>query len=368
MPTPEQTVFITPDPATAVQVALEPANNALHSLMLLLNAEKYSGLGSWVTETLDAMSDVEQQTHTLVMIGLYFAIMPDESWPSFPAYLDYLAEMNPVALRDRLVNNYLQLQPCEEADDHGLPIVTPQEMLQSADNYLRFLYQRFGTDPVDEEVELQAYTYVINPTALQTLIVSHLRTMWQKYLQPEWQRVLPMLNDAVRAFSHENLSQMDNLAAAEFVTGQTFSEGQLRKALGRAERVVFVPSAHVGPYIGKFKHGKTLGILFGARLPAGTLVDAPDLSRAEIAVRLTALADDTRLLILRTIAERGELRSSDIMHALDLSQSATSRHLKQLSANGYLSERRCEGAKCYSLNPERIRDTLDAIALFLTSP
>jgi DNA-binding MarR family transcriptional regulator len=53
------------------------------------------------------------------------------------------------------------------------------------------------------------------------------------------------------------------------------------------------------------------------------------------------------------------------MERLDLSQSATSRHLKQLSATGYLSERRCNGAKCYALNPERLENTLKAISNFL---
>jgi DNA-binding transcriptional ArsR family regulator len=52
------------------------------------------------------------------------------------------------------------------------------------------------------------------------------------------------------------------------------------------------------------------------------------------------------------------------MEQLNLSQSAASRHLKQLSATGYLSERRCAGAKCYRLNPERIEATLRATAAF----
>ena len=50
---------------------------------------------------------------------------------------------------------------------------------------------------------------------------------------------------------------------------------------------------------------------------------------------------------------------------LDLSQSAASRHLKQLSATGYLIERRCSGAKCYSLNRERVQDTMRAVEAFL---
>jgi DNA-binding transcriptional ArsR family regulator len=53
------------------------------------------------------------------------------------------------------------------------------------------------------------------------------------------------------------------------------------------------------------------------------------------------------------------------METLDLSQSASSRHLKQLSATGFLSERRCNGAKCYKLNAERLDDTLQAVSVFL---
>jgi DNA-binding transcriptional ArsR family regulator len=108
-----------------------------------------------------------------------------------------------------------------------------------------------------------------------------------------------------------------------------------------------------------------LWVLFGARLPEGTQFQAPDLSRTEIVVRLSALADDNRLQILKLILEQGELSSQEIMASLEFSQSAASRHLKQLSATGYLSERRCNGAKCYQLNPERIENTLQAVSNFL---
>ena len=82
-------------------------------------------------------------------------------------------------------------------------------------------------------------------------------------------------------------------------------------------------------------------------------------------MRLSALADDTRLHILKLVSEKGEQRSQDIMEHLELSQSASSRHLKQLSATGYLIERRCNGAKCYELNAERIEDTLQALGNYL---
>ena len=85
----------------------------------------------------------------------------------------------------------------------------------------------------------------------------------------------------------------------------------------------------------------------------------------DLVVRLGALSDNTRLRVLKYIADRVEARAQDIVQALDISQSAASRHLTQLTATGHLSERRCDGAKCYALNPERIEETLPALEAFL---
>ena len=68
---------------------------------------------------------------------------------------------------------------------------------------------------------------------------------------------------------------------------------------------------------------------------------------------------------LQLPSEQGWQGSPDIIQSLGLSQSAASRHLQQLSATGYLVERRRDGAKCYSLNAERIENTVDALAHFL---
>ena len=62
------------------------------------------------------------------------------------------------------------------------------------------------------------------------------------------------------------------------------------------------------------------------------------------------------------------MRSQAIMRRLKLSQSAASRHLKQLSASGFLIERRCEGAKCYAINYDRLEATLGAVSAFLLGP
>jgi DNA-binding transcriptional ArsR family regulator len=204
--------------------------------------------------------------------------------------------------------------------------------------------------------------------AMQSLIVSHFRDMWEQVLAPEWRRITPMLQASVDAFQQLDISGMSKFEAVQLVTGRDFEQSEREHwevVLEDLERLILIPCTHLGPYLGTFRSGHTAWVLFGARIPAGVQVHAPDLSRAEILVRLNALADDTRLRILKLIAGEGELRSQEIMTRLDLSQSAASRHLKQLSATGYLHERRCEGAKCYALNQERVEDTLRALSAFL---
>lgn len=367
MPAP-MTDFITSPSQAQIAFSLEPAYNALHSMMLLTKVDQLSGLNEWVTRTSAALNPTEARVHRLVMVGFYYAVMPQRSWRSFPAYLDHLENANPVYLRDKLLNTYNNLPLCttdQDADGtRARPKFDIHTALETSETYLGFLGERFEECYIDIELENQAYQYVIDPPAMQQLIVGHLRQMWEAHLEPEWKRTLPMLRDSLKAFRQSNTTKMDSIEAAEYVIGQPLDE-HLKKSVSEAQQVLFVPSAHIGPYVSKFKLGSRLGILFGARLPEGTPIYAPDLSRNEILVRLNALADDTRLRILKLIAEQGELRSHDIMARLQLSQSASSRHLKQLSATSYLIERRCEGAKCYQLNPDRIEDTLHAVRSFL---
>lgn len=364
MPEPVQELIIAPDVPT-VAVALEPAHAALYSLWLLLKAESISGLGDWVTRTAAALTPQERETLRLVLIGMHYAIVPDKSWPSFPAYLDDLANRDPYALRDKMLQAYADSAPLATGSTDVDSEVALEAALASAETYVAFLRERFDCSHLDEALEARAYPYVIDPPAMQKLIVDHLRHMWDKFLASEWEGVRPMLQDAVTAFQQVDLSAMSRHKAAQFITGQTLRGKKWENALESHQRVIFVPTAHAGPYLGKFRSGDTLWVLFGARLPQGVHFHAPDLSRAEIIVRLSALTDDNRLRILKLVSEEGEQNSQDIMNQLDLSQSATSRHLKQLSATGYLTERRCNGAKCYELDPERITNTLKAVSSFL---
>lgn len=346
-------------------VMIEPAINAFGSMLLISKGEDEPGIHEWVTKTRAKMSAEERFRHKLVTIGFHYSILPQKAGMTFETYLESLESTPPSEFRDRLLKAYSEICLTEEAQKNQSPSVDWDEVLSSAENYVDFLRFRFGEELTDEEVETRAYEYVIDPAALKQLVKGHIRWFWKNHLQAEWMRVRPMLEESARAFNQIDVGDMTRLEIIQFVTGKEYSEAKWGDELDNAKNLVFIPNAHLGPYIRHAKIQDNFYIYFGAHLPEGSNIHVPELDRAEMVARLSALADDTRLNILQMIAERGEMRSQEIMDAINLSQPSVSRYLSQLTATGYLQERRESGAKVYILNKDRIEKTLKAVNAFL---
>src|SRR6266545_2931587 len=348
-------------------VMVEPAMNAFISMLLISKAEDEPGIHEWVTKTHARMSHEEQFRHKLVTIGFHYSILPQVPGITFETYLDHLEATPPSEFRNRLLSAYSEICFTKEAQEIKKQPVDWEEVLSSAKNYVEFLRSRFGDELVDEEVETRAYQYVIDPAALKQLITGHIRWFWKNHLQAEWMRVRPMLEESAKAFNQIDLSNKTRAELVQFVTGKEISETKWghEHELEEAKEIIFVPNAHIGPYIRGTKVGDSFVLYFGAHLPEGSNVHIPELDRAELVARLSALADDTRLRILQMIAERTEMRAQDIIDEIGLSQPSVSRYLSQLTASGYLQERRVNGAKAYTLNRDRIEKTLKAVSAFL---
>jgi DNA-binding transcriptional ArsR family regulator len=361
MPAPEASL-VSPQTGSNISFGLEPAFNALHSLMLLAKIDHYSGLDEWVTRTVVVLPPDRRYMNHVVLIGVHYAVIPTRSWSSFPLYLDDLARQDPVTLRDRVFAAYYGMGKEKSGLAGGLMKPEIPELLADQTLYFSFLRERFGT--FDEEIEAEAHLLLNDPSKMKETILSHLRYMWTHVMAPEWERVLPLLQTCVDAYRQIDFGGKSIIEAIQQVTERK-PDDWCQKIAEVADRVVFVPSAHIGPYQGRYTANRTLYYLFGARQPQGVASLSPELSRSELVVRITALADDTRLRILHFIARNGEQRSPDIIRQLDLSQSAASRHLQQLTATGYLTERWREGSKWYSLSNDRIDDTFKALTRFL---
>ncbi len=352
-------------PQVESSVSLEPASNGFMSLLLAAKRDQDPGIHEWINKFHTAISSEEYARHKLVMIGLFYAVVPEKRHDSFPDYIDYLDRQPPSALRDRLLNSYAEICLVEPRPVGSPLAVNWDEVLSSASSYVDFLKSRFTEENVDVELEARAYEYVLDPAAMKQLIVSHLRWAWKNHLEPEWMRVRPMLEESVKAFQKADMSGMSRIEAARFITGHELEESHWAKVFEKSEMVLFIPNAHIGPYLQRAHSGNLLLIYFGARQPESAQERIPELDRAEIVARLSALADDTRLNILQMIAERGEMRAPEVIDATGLSQPSVSRYLIQLTATGYLQERRINGAKVYNLNRDRIEKTLKAISAFL---
>jgi len=346
-------------------VVVEPAINAFGSMLLVSKCKDDPGIHEWVTRTCGQMSAEELSRHNLVTLGLHYAILPQNNGLTFEQYLDGLEATQPSAFRDRLLEAYVEICLTDASKKERGEPVEWNEVLSSAENYVAFLKYRFGEELTDEEMETRAYQYVIDPAALKQLVTGHIRWFWRNHLQVEWNRVRPMLEESAKAFNKIDMSDMTRAEIFQLVTGKELNQTKWAGGFESAREVTFIPNAHIGPYIHFTKVRDHIYVHFGAHLPEGSDVRVPELDRAEIAGKLSALADETRLQILRMILENGEMRSTEIIDALNLSQPSVSRYLGQLTVTGYLQERRANGAKAYTINRDRIEKTLKAISAFL---
>jgi ArsR family transcriptional regulator len=352
-----------------VDFSLAPVLSVFESMELLTEVEQLSGLADWVIQTAAKMPLDKMWTTRLVFNALYMVVFqPGTSAPDhedFSLFVRALAEQNPYDLVERVWDKLAAIPTMyAETWPQDKPVPAREQIMSSRESYADFM-NVIHRDCANETLWGEAYDLLQDPPRLLAMTAEHLQALYDDYVRPEWERVLPMLQESVAAFQKLDYSNMTVYEAIRAVTGRDMT-GKMDGKLENAERLVFVPTAHIGPYVGKFLWNDTLYILFGARLPRGVPSHSSDLSRAELLIRLNALGDDTRLRILELLTHQDELCAQDIIERLGLSQPTISRHLSQLSATGYITERRRDVGKCYSLNTDRVMDTLRALTNFLS--
>jgi DNA-binding transcriptional ArsR family regulator len=361
MPTPVRNLTITSD-VLRFQVKADPVFNVLYSMMLILRVEELSGLNDWIGATAKALPEKILEDHAVVMFGLHYAIIPKQSFESFNEYLEYLETADPELLRDRLLDKYMQFPPREDVEESSREY-SRKDILSDVETFLDFLRSRFDEKNFIEQVERSAFELLNDPTAMQKFIVDDLRMLWTDFFEAEFKLREPLISETVQAFSEINFNEMSDEEAVRFVTGRW--NDKLCDFLEERDRIIFVPSPHLGPHSGPLLSEDTLWMMFNCRLPEGAPRSASQLSRAELLVWLSALADDTRLQILALLREQGELCAQEIISRLETSQSTASRHLRQLSASGFIREQRKEAGKCYRLNPDRFEEAVKALQSFV---
>jgi hypothetical protein len=206
MPTLESELILTPE-KKGIQVAIEPAVNALGSLIFLSRVDDYSGLDPWVVKTSESLDQELLQANLVVMQGLFYAWEPDRSWPSFMSLVDHLEATDPLVLRDRVLDTYTEL-PCKKGTGTEVDPISKEALLSDFATFIAYLRSKFGEEHVDETIEKEAYGLLSNPKKMRSYIVSHFRTMWTEVLEAEWERTYPLIDESAVAFQKVDLSQM----------------------------------------------------------------------------------------------------------------------------------------------------------------
>lgn len=364
--------FIAPQKTTIAIVSVEPAYNVANNLLLLNETEERSGFSEWTAATACALPSETLRMNRVVAEALHVAAHLDGvDWPSFPAWVDDLAKRDPYVMRDYGMKEFIEkVQKLYEEEDVDEPdIPTAEELLADRELYLGLIQRTYFWKGMESGLDLsyyeEAHALLQDPPSMQETMVSHLRNMWGDILAADWHRNLPMLEESVEAFRSIDYSGRPISEVFQAITNREMP-GVWREWVDEVEEVIFIPSSHIGPYLLLIYVGaKTARVVFGARVPEDAAVRSPALTRSELLMRLSALADDTRLRILELLAQEDEMRAPDIMARLELSQSSAWRHLTQLTANGFLIARRCAGAKCFVLNHDRIDATFEALRRFL---
>ncbi len=358
----------------SIKVFLGPVQDFQTSLVLLYSIDKLPGMNPSIMEINRSMTTEERLNNRIIVHGLHYCFFSVEYWSGVPEFISHLNGLQPEVFKERLFQRYADKILIRKYDGNpGLEkpeTIDLEKILKTEGSFLEFIRDNFEIRHADFETEALSYQYLVDPPKLKSFIISHLKTMWEKYLSREWERNKPLLEESVSAFQKLDLTSMDRFEAVKTVTNQDVLEEWQEwpwkvEWLRQACCVLLTPSPFIGPYVVKYIADNTFHISYGARLPEGIQAVTSDLNRNDLNVRLNALADDTRLKMIQLIAEQGELSSQEIMNQLELSQSATSRHLKQLSATGFLKERRQTSAKVYEINEEFAEKTIGALAGFL---
>jgi DNA-binding transcriptional ArsR family regulator len=354
--------FIIAPTEVKVEFKVSPAIILVHSLHLVSYYEDSdSGLHSWIAETARSLTPEQKHHHHMILGCISDTLVPIDN-TSFPDFLAQLASLEPAKFQDEALS-WMKGSASFPGKEAALADVEP---------FLAFIRHHFETKKdkhqFDEAMWREIHALFIDPPRLKQAVIEHLQFFWDTYLAKEWKRSQSMLHDSVAAFSKKDFSGLNAFEAVEAVTGRDMrGSDNMGEALEKARRLVFIPSPHLGPYISwqSSNNDQDCAVLFGARLPKGAEATSPALNRNELLVWLNALADDTRLKMLEMLFEHEELCAQDFIDMLELSQSSASRHLRQLTASGFLKVRRRDVNKCYTLNRERVEDTMTILGKFL---
>lgn len=249
----------------------------------------------------------------------------------------------------------------------------PPELLLPA--LARPLYDHGGTQVIDEHTVAAngGAELVADPAAYAARLARFLERYWRMAFETEWERIEPLLAHAV-AESGRRIASAGVWAVLGRLPPHCRVDPQRQELLidlphehavhiDEANSLVLIPSVFVWPH---------LRINCDPPWPTAITYAAPTIARdaeprippAELLRVLRALGDDTRLRVLKLIAQKPRT-TQELAPLVGLSNAGLSKSLQRLAEAGLVTSRRDGYYVLYSLAPGRLDALPEAVQQFL---
>ena len=181
----------------------------------------------------------------------------------------------------------------------------------------------------DEQALVKYLNWWVRPHDFGNMLLSALQAYHQAYFEQEEKRVAPVLEAGL-----EHAKQLaEHLNVPDLIT--ELSQG-VRYTESIGKELIIVPTFAMTPLVDLETIGKDKKLfLFGAR-PSTMSVIPGELVPDGLLITLKALADPTRLKILRYISQE-ELTPSELSRRLNLRAPTVTHHLKELRLAGLVN-------------------------------
>jgi DNA-binding transcriptional ArsR family regulator len=233
---------------------------------------------------------------------------------------------------------------------------------------------------LDDEVLTLVRQAFEDPAALRDRYAVMLERYWELAFADEWARIVPRIEaevtDGARALVIGGITRL----IGELLPEGHWDESVPGVVLGKPYdalvdvadrgRLLFVPTVYGWPKVVVELEPRWATALFVPlrHLRQPTVATATD---AEVVSGCRALGDETRLQILRLVADSPR-STKELSSLLSLSDSAISRHLQILDAAGLVTSRRDGYFVLYSLQPDRLdvlgRSLRDSLGITTAGP
>jgi DNA-binding transcriptional ArsR family regulator len=347
-------------PALQTEFLVSLSADLLTAMSLVLSAPILEGLSQWVYTTYSALTaEMRVDMAAVIILGTKSTVysgwlmdLPRDApgHRDFDAFVGWLSGLTTEDCR-RLISDFVSELEAHCGDVAEVDVEDMSALVRAC----------FGEQLEELQVE-RLLQLLHDPAEFKVQLISVVTRFWEQFYRQDFERNLSIMDRSV-VYHADQVYGAELSSVFTSVTGRRFPKGD--KSYDMAERVIFVPSCHIGPYA-MFSpcdyRGLVLMIHYNGR-PTGTIESEETPSTRELFPPLKALADETRLQIVALLSGR-ELYAQQIVDALDISQSAVSRHLKLMVTGGILDVRKEESMKYYAINEHVLASIAEQLQKF----